>query len=71
MAQPVCPPPAPAPWRSYPFQLVAGDPQLLFPAAEGHRDVASDTSYASGVLRGKTSGRSYPSDHLCQERGDP
>jgi hypothetical protein len=59
MPPPVCPPPAPAPWRSYPYQLVAGDPQLVFPAAEGHQDVASDTYYASGVLRGETSGRRY------------
>ena len=42
MPPPVCPPPAPAPWRSYPYQLVAGDPQLVFPAAEGHQDVASE-----------------------------
>jgi hypothetical protein len=59
MPPPVCPPPAPAPWRRYPYQLVAGDPQLLFPAAEGHQNVASDTYYASGVLRGETSGRRY------------
>src|SRR5512147_3114025 len=59
MPPPVCSPPAPAPWRSYPYQLVAGDPQLVFPAAEGHQDVASDTYYASGVLRGETSGRRY------------
>ena len=39
--------------------MVAGDPQLVFPAAEGHRDVASDAYYASGVLRGETSGRRY------------
>ena len=55
----VCPPPPPAPWRSYPYQLVSGDPQLVFPAAEGHPDVASDAYYASGVLRGETSGRRY------------
>ena len=59
MPPPVCPPPAPAPWRRYPYQLVAGDPQLVFPGAEGHQDVASDTYYASGVVRGETSGRRY------------
>src|SRR5512147_1386176 len=59
MPPPICPPPPPAPWRSYPYQLVAGDPQLVFPAAEGHQGVASDTYYASGVLRGERSGRRY------------
>ena len=59
MPPPVCPPPPPAPWRIYLYQMVGGDPQLVFPAAEGHRDVATDTWYASGVLRGETSGRRY------------
>jgi hypothetical protein len=36
-----------------------GDPQLLFPAAEGHQGAASDTYYASGILRGESSGRRY------------
>ncbi len=59
MPPPVCPPPPPAPWRRYPFQLVAADPRLVFPAAEGHQDDASDTYYASGFLTGETSGRQY------------
>lgn len=59
MPPPVCPPPPPAPWRHYPFQLVADDPRLVFPAAEGHQDDASDTYYASGFLTGETSGRQY------------
>jgi hypothetical protein len=38
---------------------VAGDVQLVFPAAEGHQQVATDTYYASGFLRGGTSERRY------------
>jgi hypothetical protein len=49
----------PAPWRSYPYVLVEGDPQLVFPAAEGYQDIATDTYYASGFLQGETSGRHY------------
>jgi predicted secreted hydrolase len=38
-------------WRAYPFQLVAGDPQLRFPAAEGnHPDCESDTWFVAGEL---------------------
>ncbi len=59
MPPPVCPPPAPAPWRRYPYRLAAGDAQLVFPAAEGHQEAATDTYYASGFLRGETSGRRY------------
>ncbi len=59
MPPPICPPPAPAPWRRYPYQLVAGDPQLAFPAAEGHQDVATDSYYASGFLEAEASGRRY------------
>jgi hypothetical protein len=37
-------------WRRYPFQLVPGDAQLEFPAAEGtHRDHESDTWYLAGI----------------------
>lgn len=54
-----CPSPDPAPWRVYPYTLVVGDPELIFPAAEGHQNVASDTYYASGVLQGQQSGRRY------------
>jgi predicted secreted hydrolase len=38
-------------WRTYPFQLVPGDPQLDFPAAEGnHPDCESDTWFVAGEL---------------------
>jgi len=38
-------------WRAYPFQLVPGDPQLRFPAAEGnHPDCESDTWFIAGEL---------------------
>jgi predicted secreted hydrolase len=38
-------------WRSYPFDLVPGDPQLSFPAAEGdHSDFESDTWFIAGDL---------------------
>ena len=59
MPPPICPPPSPAPWRNYPYLLVAGDPQLVFPAAEGYQGVATDTYYASGFLQGETTGRRY------------
>lgn len=40
-----------ADWRVYPFQLVPGDPQLSFPAAEGnHPDCESDTWFIAGEL---------------------
>lgn len=54
-----CPPPPAAPWRAYPLVLVPGDPDMVFPAAEGHQDVATDTYYASGILEGVASGRRY------------
>src|ERR1700754_82381 len=38
-------------WRAYPFDLVPGDPQLRFPAAEGnHPDYESDTWFIAGEL---------------------
>src|ERR1700738_1849577 len=38
-------------WRRYPFQLVPGDHQLDFPAAEGeHPDQESDTWFIAGPL---------------------
>lgn len=46
-------------WRRYPYELVASDPSLHFPAAEGHQGATSDTYYASGILRGEQSGRMY------------
>ena len=43
--------PQSADWRVYPFQLVPGDPQLSFPAAEGnHPDCESDTWFIAGEL---------------------
>ena len=46
-------------WRRYPFQLVPGDPQLDFPAAEAnHPDCESDTWFLAGELKGQ-SGRGY------------
>jgi predicted secreted hydrolase len=38
-------------WCAYPFDLVRGDPQLSFPAAEGnHPDCESDTWFIAGEL---------------------
>lgn len=51
--------PQSADWRAYPFQLVPGDPQLCFPAAEGnHSDFESDTWFIAGELTAD-SGRRY------------
>src|SRR3954454_4281121 len=48
-----------ADWRVYPFQLVPGDPQLCFPAAEGnHPDCESDTWFVAGELNAD-SGRRF------------
>lgn len=47
-------------WRSYPFQLVPGDHQLEFPAAEGeHPDQESDTWFIAGQLDAAESDRSF------------
>lgn len=47
-------------WRSYPFQLVPGDSQLDFPAAEGeHPDQESDTWFIAGQLDATGSDRSF------------
>jgi hypothetical protein len=47
-------------WRSYPFQLVPGEGQLEFPAAEGeHPDQESDTWFIAGQLDAAESGRSF------------
>jgi hypothetical protein len=46
-------------WRSYPYCLVPDDPQLHFPQAEGYQDMASDTYYASGIVRGERTGKGY------------
>jgi predicted secreted hydrolase len=46
-------------WRRYPFELVPGDPQLTFPAAEAnHPDCESDTWFIAGELTGN-SGREF------------
>ncbi|WP_406814733.1 secreted hydrolase [Mycobacterium sp. M23085] len=46
-------------WRSYPFQLVPGDSQLEFPAAEGeHPDQESDTWFIAGQLDAAETDRS-------------
>ena len=42
-------------WRQYPFELVPGDPQLVFPAAEAnHPDQESDTWFIAGELTGES-----------------
>ena len=47
-------------WRQYPYQLVAGEPMMTFPAAEGiHPDFQSDTWYLAGYLTGRSSGRRF------------
>ncbi len=47
-------------WRSYPFQLVPGDSQLEFPAAEGdHPDQESDTWFIAGQLDAAQADRSF------------
>ena len=51
--------PQSADWRVYPFELVPGDPQLSFPAAEAnHPDCESDTWFLAAELTGD-SGRRY------------
>lgn len=46
-------------WRRYPFELVPGDPQFRFPAAEAeHADYESDTWFLAGELTGD-SGRKF------------
>jgi hypothetical protein len=50
----------PGDWRQYPYQLVSGDTQLCFPAAEGnHPDCESDTWFVAGELTGKRTGRGF------------
>lgn len=47
-------------WRRYPFQLVPGDGQLEFPAAEGeHPDQESDTWFIAGQLAAAETDRSF------------
>jgi hypothetical protein len=45
---------------NYPYKLVAGDPRLNFPTAEGRQlDMDSDTWFLEGVLEGQQTGRRY------------
>ena len=47
-------------WRRYPFELVPGDPQLCFPAAEGeHPGYESDTWFLAGELTGEGTARKF------------
>lgn len=47
-------------WRRYPFELLPGDPQFCFPAAEGeHPDYESDTWFLAGELTGESTGRNF------------
>jgi predicted secreted hydrolase len=46
-------------WRQYPFELIAGDPHFVFPAAEAnHPTCESDTWYLAGELTAE-SGRRF------------
>ncbi len=52
-------PAVPSPFR-YPFELVPGDPEFTFPAAEGvHPHCQSDTWFIAGELTGTSSGRRF------------
>jgi predicted secreted hydrolase len=47
-------------WRRYPFELVPGDPQFCFPAAEGeHPEFESDTWFLAGELTGESTDRKF------------
>jgi predicted secreted hydrolase len=47
-------------WRRYPFELVPGEPQFCFPAAEGeHPTYESDTWFLAGELTGESTGRKF------------
>jgi predicted secreted hydrolase len=47
-------------WRTFPFQLVPGDSELDFPAAEGqHPDQESDTWFIAGQLDAARADRSF------------
>lgn len=47
-------------WRRYPFELVPGDAQFRFPAAEAeHPDYESDTWFLAGELTGQRSRRKF------------
>lgn len=47
-------------WRRYPFDLIPGDEQFRFPAAEAcHEDCQSDTWFLAGELTATRSGRRF------------
>jgi len=46
-------------WRTYPYSFAAGDPELVFPAAEGDQGAESNTYYVAGRLRGRTTRRDF------------
>src|SRR6202140_1116093 len=47
-------------WRRYPFELVPGEPQFCFPAAEGeHPSYEQDTWFLAGELTGERNGRKF------------
>jgi predicted secreted hydrolase len=53
-------PPQSGDWRRHPFQLVQGEAQLCFPAAEAnHPDYESDTWFLAGALAGERTGRQF------------
>ena len=49
----------PSDWKRYPLTLGEGDPELVFPAAEGDQGNESNTYYVGGRLRGRESGRQW------------
>lgn len=46
-------------WKTYPYVLVEGDPELTFPAAEGDQGAESNTFYVAGRLRGRQTRREW------------
>lgn len=49
-----------ADWRRYPFELIPGDPEFTFPAAEAvHEHCQSDTWFIAGELTGTKSKRKF------------
>ena len=46
-------------WKTYPYVLIDGDPELTFPAAEGDQGAESNTFYVAGRLRGRQTQREW------------
>jgi predicted secreted hydrolase len=46
-------------WKTYPYVLIDGDPELTFPAAEGDQGADSNTFYVAGRLRGRQTQREW------------